>query len=295
MSTSGAGPAWSIDGDVRPAGWDEEVRKALAPMHQGRLIAGPPTVYYAAPDRPLTETTSRWADRTGATGPGPVAPRAQAPWGIVTTQTCDLIEEGSPKRPWFTAAPVYVYPCSEGTAAQIAQGNESAYLFAVTTLGLRPEGLWVADLRLEIPIEKGWLVGRRTQGAFASQREYIDFAERLGHLRTRFAYPRDLDVLFLRPCLEKLKLLGEQFGLSFEARYEAGKDRNDPDTVRLVLISEEAAPPEVHAEVQQWWTATFAQEGLTLNVLEPCFARYAELDPREYELMMRFNLPALGG
>jgi hypothetical protein len=149
-------------------------------------------------------------------------------------------------------------------------------------------------LRLEVPIEKGWLVGRYTQGAFASQREYVDFAERLGHLRTRFAYPRDLDTLFLRPCVEKLALLSAHFGVTFEARYEAGKDRDDPDTVRLVLISDEEASEAVRTDVQDWWNTSFAQEGLSLNV-EPKFVRYRDLDPREYEMLVRFNLASLEG
>jgi hypothetical protein len=293
VSAGGDEPAWTIDSDIRPDGWNEELREVLASMHQGRLVADPPIAYYATQDHPLTHTTARWAERKSATAPGPVAPRNRPPWGIVTTQTCDLIEEGAPKRPWFTVAPVYVFRCAPGTKSQITQGRGFAYLFAVTMLGEAPNGLWVADLRLEVPVEKGWLIGRRTQEAFATQREYFDFAERLAHLRSRFAYPRDLDTIFLRPCLELLKVLDERYGIRIEPRYEAGKDREDPNTVRLVLIFEEEPSAEIREDVLAWWVESFAGEALPLHVAEPLLTRYADLDPRDYEMMKSFSLPSL--
>ncbi len=292
-------PSWSVDGDLYGPGWSDEVTAALRLLHQGRLVADPPTVYYASALRPLTVTTQRWAQRRAPDdSSGPVTPRkARPPWGIITTQTCDLIEDGrpKPKRPWFMLAPVYWYRCDTDVRAVIEGGLGFGYLFAVTTLGSPPGGLWVADLRLEIPVEKGWLVGKRTQPAFARQVEYLCFAERLGNLRMRFAYPRDLDTLFLAPCLEKLTLVARRLGMTFEPRYEAGKDRDDPDTVRLVLISDHQAPRDVQDEMQQWWVETFQQDPLPgLNVLPPWLVRYQDLDPRDYELLMRFDVLSLG-
>ena len=292
MTAGGAEPAWSIDADVRPSGWDAELRDLLGSLHQGCLVVEPPITYYATPERPLTNTTARRGENRPT--PGPIVPRNRPPWGIITTQTCDLVEEGPPKRPWFSVAPVYLYECDFGVAQQIGDGRGFSYLFPVTSLGPDANGLWVADLRLEVPVEKSWLIGQRTKTAFATPREYWRFSERLGELRTRFAYPRDLEKLFLQPCRDKLKVLSARYPVGFEARFWAGKNSEDPQTVSLVLMFEEEPPDALRADMNVWWVNTFQTETLPFHVTEPVITRIADVDPRDYEAMRPFIVPTLG-
>lgn len=289
MST-GPSTAWSIDGDVVPEGWTAELRQALEGLRQGSLLEDPPITYYADPAHPLTITTTEWA--RGRESPGPISSRSRRPpWGIVTTQTCDLIEEGRPKRPWLQLSPVYHFKCPDGTATRIRRGEEFQYLFPVSTLPECANGLWVADLRLTVSIEKGWVLGKRTQGAFKSNTEYLGFAQRMAELITRFAYPRRLQEVFLAPLMTKMRVLEETYaGRSgiLEVRYACGRDQDDPDTVEPVFLSERALDGDVMADLTDWWVRTFNESGSTdgLVVLSPRFATYGGkdcIDPREYE------------
>lgn len=292
MTEGGDEPAWSIDADIRPEGWDGALTATLGSLHQGCLVADPPIAYYAVPERPLTQTTTRWA-ATRET-PGAVVPRNRPPWGIITTQTCDLVEEGTPRRPWFSVAPVYVYECDHGVASQISNGRFS-YLFPVTTLGPDADGIWVADLRLEVPVEKSWLIGRTTRKAFRTEREFWRFSEHLGELRTRFAYPRDIEARFLQPCRQKLKVLSARHGDVFEARFRVGKNSEDPQNVGLVLMFEADPPEGLREELDEWWVETFQSEPLTFHVNEPVITRLTDVDPREYEAMRSFSSPSAAG
>jgi hypothetical protein len=278
-------PPWSLEADIRPEGWDNALQGALRQLHQGCLVRYPPIVYYALPGQPLTHTTARFGAVKET--PGPVAPRSRPPWGIITTQTCDLIEEGRPKRPWFSVAPVYVYECDSGLARQI-RNRCFSYLFAVTTLGPAAGGIWVADLRLEVPVEKSWLVGCVSQAAFATQPEYWSFSMHLGELRTRFAYPRDIDELFLAPCLAKLKMLSARYPSGFEARFRVGKNSEDPQTVGLVLMFDEEPPAGLCEEMNEWWVNTFQNGSLGFHVVEPVIMRITDVDPRDFEVMRSF-------
>ena len=93
--------------------------------------------------------------------------RDRAAYGLITTQTCD-INEASPKHPWIHVAPVE--QMDEGDLAALVRQHRVTYLVPLAPPTL--EGLWVADLRLEVPVEKSWLVGRHPREAFASEGEY---------------------------------------------------------------------------------------------------------------------------
>jgi hypothetical protein len=54
------------------------------------------------------------------------------------------------------------------------------------------DALWVVDLRVEIPFEKSWLVGRNPIEAFASEAEYLTLAQRLASRRGRAALSNGL-------------------------------------------------------------------------------------------------------
>jgi len=99
-------------------------------------------------------------------------------YGIITTQSCDLSEERpGPRQPWLAVAPVY-----EVTPDSALRDRD--YVFELAP----PEidgGVWVADLRIEMPLEKGLLVGRAPIEAFSDEAGYVAFANFLARRRGR--------------------------------------------------------------------------------------------------------------
>lgn len=137
-------------------GWPSGVLDALRHWRQGDLVAQPPAFHYCDPEAAV------WAGRPeGLDGPdvvdwGPLAP----PLGIVTTQTCDVAEEDapSPRRPFVQLAPVYDMSTelNSGFRRLLKQRRGPLYLFHVPEVE-DGEAFFVADLRLEFPVDKGWL------------------------------------------------------------------------------------------------------------------------------------------
>jgi len=143
----------------------------------------PPFIYAASADHAIHAVTRAWAaspsSQSGAVNV--VSAEGRPPYGLIVTQTCDLVEEGKPKRPWVQIAPVYLLFANSGDRTKIQQGRGFDYLVPITGL-TPPEGaLWVADLRVLIPAEKGWLVGRETLAAFDDEAGYDRLAQQLGH------------------------------------------------------------------------------------------------------------------
>jgi hypothetical protein len=102
-------------------------------------------------------------------------------YAVIATQTCDIAEEGVPAQPCFGACPVYSY----------GNGVLPAYLVRLDPPDL-PEGQWVADLRIEVPIEKSFLVGKRSIAGYPDEVGYLDFARQLGRRKERPAISSDL-------------------------------------------------------------------------------------------------------
>lgn len=162
--------------------WPEQVRAAVEPFLQGHLIARPPLFYAADLRHPLWRTTHLVAAEIPEGDRGEdfvdLAPDERPVYGIITTQSCDLSEERpDPRQPWLAVAPVYeVSPDSPL--------RDRDYVFELAPPEL-DGGAWVADLRIEMPVEKGLLVGRAPIEAFSDEAGYIAFANFLARRRGR--------------------------------------------------------------------------------------------------------------
>ena len=206
-------PAWSLQAGIDPRTWPDAVRAATAGLYQGLLLAAPPIVYAAEADEPIHEITRQWA-KTSKASSGAVVVTSTAkrpPYGIIATQTCDLVEEGPPKRPWIQLCPVYVLRASKGDRKMIASRRGFPYLVAVTALPAVEDGIWVADLRLQVSVEKGWLVGRGTQPGFLEQLEFDGFADQLAARFARRAFASVVVTHVINPTLELLRGIATDF------------------------------------------------------------------------------------
>jgi len=111
--------------------------------------------------------------------------------------------------PFVSVAPVFdVMPhlAQAGQENQI-RTNGFAYLVPLTHPTMTKDGqLWVADLRLEYPLEKSALVGLIPIEAFAADPDYTAFAEKLAWRRNRPAIDARVRELVTAPLGEALRL-----------------------------------------------------------------------------------------
>lgn len=295
---------WTIDGGL-DVPWPEAVLAAVDSLRQGDLVRSPPFVYYAHGAHPLYGLTREWAASRGS-GPGSVAanePSARPPFGVITTHTCDLVEEARPdkprrpKRPWVQVAPVYFLRANAGDARAIREGRRYDYLVWMSALGEHDNGVWVADLRISVPVEKGWLVGRDHRAGFVDPDGASSLSSRIARLATRPAYPLPLNDRVLHPLADRLQLLCNEFpaadGID-KVCLELGYRRDDPEFVRLIFIGEAPIPGPVQRALLTWWTTTFADdqpEGLL--VVEPEFTTYDALTVQRFRRFDSFDISRL--
>ena len=118
-------PAWSLRSGIDAEAWPEEAKEAVTTLRQGTLVPSPPFVYAANASFPIYGATRAWAESDKAeTGVVNVATESKRPaWGLIVTQTCDLVEEGRPKRPWVQVSPVYEWFANPGDLSKIRNGR----------------------------------------------------------------------------------------------------------------------------------------------------------------------------
>lgn len=166
--------------------WPPGVLDTLRAFRQGDIVAGLPYFYWGEPARPLLDLTGSYTDNEGE---GVIEAARRFDYGMIATQTCDLVEEGSahPGQPWVHLCPVYNAEATyrpDGTTTPetaetelpklipggerslIRQGRSQRYLW----LPALPDGCWIADLRLSYRSRKGGSPGRNGSRASPANR-----------------------------------------------------------------------------------------------------------------------------
>lgn len=240
--------------------WPEPVRAALEAFLQGHLIEQPPLFYAADLRHPIWRTTRHVAEETLEADRGEdfvdLAPDDRPPYGIITTQSCDLGEERpDPRQPWLAVAPVY-------TVLPDSLLRDREYVFELAPPAL-DGGIWVADLRIEMPLEKGLLVGRAPIEAFPDEDSYIAFANFLARRRGRPALASVFHEV-LSVTTKRLKSESNaQRNLARRARPTVYKlmlaiedgTRLEPVAAKLYVITDGAAMQDARAWFDLWWNA----------------------------------------
>jgi len=164
---------------------------------------------------------------------------------MVVSQGCDLIKD---KFPFATVAPVYDAAGILGEFQQAAARAGKIWHLVQITASWAVEGLWVADLRHEMSIDKSLLVGADPVEAFADEVGYARLAERLAAARQRPAMPE--------PCIEHVmnplkQYLAAQRGAGVnllagvrELRLQSNHPV-EPTAVTLFVVAEEDQQPDV--------------------------------------------------
>jgi len=286
--------------DRLPDPWPDAVLEAARQWRQGYVVEQPPFFYYRSESNPVWEIGLAADDETDEeTGDATLVeldPDQRSRFGLITTQTCDLFEEGHPTQPWFAVAPVY------DVAARLQPGQlgqlERGYLghLLLLTAGWLPSGRWVADLRIELPIEKGWLVGREPRPGLVEVREYQRLAARLAARRGRPALSTRLTVSLSKPLREWLNAGGKATRDSLESLHlrVVGDPVTSTQAELLVITKDQGMAPEHESRWRSWEAErvhSAEQDGVILLPF-----RYGTLDDftaRDIETSVRLDFDHL--
>lgn len=283
-----------IDSGVPPlAKWPAGVLDNLKRWEQGNLVRYPPFFYFADPNVPIWSATMDYS--ADSEGPEIILPEGDnlPLYGIITTQTCDIAEEDSdrPIRPWIQMSPVY--STKSWKKSKLEDGKGPRYLFLIPDID--EPGVWVADFRIEIPIEKGWLANQEPIQGFRDDEEKHKLGERLAWLRSRPAWSPPL-VEAIRSLNRKLQslyqqdesYLGDELERSLEEVAVLVDDYSEQHEVQFVFITSDNLSDDCKELLGQWWDSAREEanrSNLTLHASD--FVKSENLSLADYRKMTR--------
>lgn len=246
-----------IDRGIPPKeAWPAGVLNSLLEWEQGDVVSQPPFFYYADPSIPIWHATAAYT--ADAVGPEVILPTDSQvpPFGMVTSQTCDIAEEDStqPRRPWVQIAPVYEVTSWRRT--KLEGGKGPGYWLLIPRM---PEtGVWVVDFRLEVPVEKSWLAGQTRIDVFADPASKRDVGARVAQMRGRPAFSRALNRLHqgLIDKLLGLRIIDPELDDRLTSNIEEIAVQVDnelnPTDVQLIFLTSVTMPPDCREWLEEW-------------------------------------------
>ncbi len=297
--------------DAWPTGLLDELRR----FRQGDVVAGPPYFYWGDPQRPVLDLTSQFSED----GEGVIEAADRFAYGLIATQTCDIAEEDNerPGQPWVHLCPVYdaekryrSVDTSAGTPDEelpklvpgaerrlIRSGRSQRYLW----LPALPDGVWVADLRLLLPVEKGWLGGRSPIPAFQTEAQRIEVGRRLAWLHDRPAFDGRFVRTVQKPLIDALRALRRENLEAFDrlsrqvAEVGVSTDQNiEIDTAEILLLCNEQLDSDLRAWAHNWWTSSAEAAAEARLTLLPLRVELLDtLCASEYRRLTRVPLAAV--
>jgi hypothetical protein len=214
------------------------------------------------------------------------------PYGLVTTQTCDIAEGDSirPVRPWVQVAPVY--QVTSWKRKKLEGGKGPRYWLLIPDM---PEdGVWVVDFRLEVPVEKGWLAEQNRLHGFANEADKRDVGRRVSWLRARPAFSHALNAVHesLFAAFETLDndnpALAARLTQHLEEVVVLVDSHLEPHAAQLVFLTSSPMPSDCREWLEHWRDAASAsadEAGLALHALD--FRTLESVTVPEYRRMTR--------
>ncbi len=282
-----------IDSGVPPKDqWPEGILDSLSSWEQGDLVRQPPLFYFADPSAPIWEPTRAYTEDSVESEVILPSEEYLPPYGLVTTQTCDIAEEDSnrPIRPWVQVAPVY--QLTNWKRKKLEDEKGPRYWLLVPDMP--QDGIWVADFRIEIPVEKSWLAQQARVQGFADEESKRGVGRRVAWLRGRPAFSRELNAVH-----EDLFKTFQQVETDQPDLHEELMDKLEevvvevdsylaPSSVQIVFLTSSLLPRECRERLEQWRdsAAEFAEaSGLVLHALD--FRTLESVSVLEYRRMER--------
>jgi hypothetical protein len=264
--------------------WPPEVLEALVRFKQGHLIQQPPIFYAASPAYGVWDLTRTAGD--AAEDLLELADEDRPRYGLITTQTCDIAEEGRPDHPWIEVVPVYPLIDISKEDLELIESHRRSHLVLLEPPELEG-GPWVADLRIQVPIEKSWLVGREPFESFPTEEAYQILAERLAAKRERPALATPVMDNIVRPLANWLRRGGgiKAAATVDELRLAVGPSRLTVDRASLlVLTNDEPLSPADRVPWDKWWGRTQPRAAeIGIDLLGNQYETYDTLSARAYK------------
>lgn len=281
----------TIDGGLLGA-MPVAVSEAVRDLCQGDVLElAFPLVYLAGVSHPIWAPTADYLNSPDGSGLNVVVHEGgEEPvcW-IITSQTCDI---GKPNWPWIQVSPVF--DLSGAAMERVIARKGPEYLWHLPGV---PDGVWVADLRIEVPIEKSLLVGCVSRTGHVDEGEANAFGERLAYLKSRAALA-DGFVEAVQSPLRKA-LLGMQKSPLFETLdqcdvYLRTDSRLRPTWAQIVVVHEAGDD----AAVAEWWDVQWERlsknaEAVGINLMRTQLRSPAAVNLAEYRTLIRFPLSGL--
>jgi hypothetical protein len=164
--------------------WGDGYAVQFNRFRQGHIVENIPILFIGSPARRLwMSETEVVRDSIEAEIHALMEKGAPLRHGMVTTQGCDI---GKKNHAWISVAPTYdaVERLPASKISQVAS-NSINYLLPLAPPWREEGQRWVADLRIEISVEKTVLLDRTPLAAYANNDDYLKVAERLAFLRRR--------------------------------------------------------------------------------------------------------------
>jgi hypothetical protein len=251
VSVGHGGSTWTVIDDELPEQWPPEVLEACAKFKQGDVIEKPPFLYTANLAYPVWGYTVKAAkDSNAPREPVEVHPDRRPPYGLLTSQTCDIHEEGDPIMPWIQVVPVYVVNPDSRLLTHAHIVRLAGASFAAQN--------FVADLRIEFPLEKGELVGIEPIPGFATESEYLHLAEVLGRRRQRAALASEVNDIIRAVMRRKRSNNRNRWDRVHGEVHKVKLDIEDgtrlkPLAMRLYIVSAAPLSEDAHSWFEEWW------------------------------------------
>jgi hypothetical protein len=243
--------------------WPPEVLQACADIRSGDVVPDPPFFYYANPRYAVWRATHDYT--ADSDGPEIVdAYEYRPPYGVITSQTCDIGEVGfrPPVRPWVMLAPVFdMSDLSSPIKKAIVSDRHSKFLIHLPAIPAPQGEFWVADLRIEMPVEKSALVGVDTFRSFDDDRQQNSIGQRVADLRSRPAWAESMGEItrrltqYLTETRSVDRDLWEAVRREFRELGARVDSLDSPTTVQLCAFT--SAP--VGGPAREWWMGFYDQ------------------------------------
>jgi hypothetical protein len=279
--------------------WPNAIRAAVEPFQQGHLIANPPIFYATDLGAPIWSPGRVLATETLEQERGleliELDPAQCPPYGVITSQTCEIAEDRpDPLYPWVQVAPVY--NCDPKSKL-----FEREFILPLDPPEVEGEG-WVADLRLEVPLEKSVLIGCSPIEAFPDQAGYEDFGNQLGARRGRPALGGVIYEVFTATMLavRNLNKTSKKKVKRFRGDIHKLKlgieegTRLEPKAARLYVVTKTEPDEEMREYFGEWWdraSEVAAATGLDLLPTTWLSSQGLEIDLGLYEQLIDLRSP----
>lgn len=260
-----------------PDRWPQDVIDSAKKFRQGHLLHWDLAAFGADFVHAVCTVTAQ----TGKSGDGYVRVDEAFPYVLITSQTCDICEEGKrrPRIPWVSVVPVYdILPhLAKGQDGHVRR-NRIGYLVPLTyPTFVEDKSLWVADLRIEYPLEKSVLVARQPIEAFASESDYAFLADKLAFRRNRPAIDQQVRKFIIDPLGKALEEKAFRADAILEVRIRCAPRWDQVDRAQLFVIVTDVEHVEpVRQALERWQNSLVLSLPTHLALLETKVATYSD-------------------